>query len=334
MWQTPSFWYEAKKPSDRLWPVLLTPLAFLYGWLARKRFDLYFPVPLARPVICVGNLVAGGAGKTPVVLSLVGLLQDKGYNPHLLTRGYGGEEEGPLQVSPDRDTAEDVGDEALLLVEKAPTWVARSRPQGAQAAIDTGASVIIMDDGFQNPSLYKDFVLLVVDGTSGFGNGKIFPAGPLREPLAFGLSRAHAVLIIGEDKADVARQVQEHTAVPVLSARLEACPDNPEIFSKTVYAFAGLGRPQKFKETLEAAGAIVEGWAEFPDHYPYAEEDLKELVAAAEAKNCPVITTAKDYVRLPETLRKKVLKFSVRLVWKDEEEVLRLALEALQKRAP
>ncbi len=332
MTRAPDFWYaDGKQPKDRLAALALSPLARFYGWMVRKRFDFYYPVPMARPVICVGNLVTGGAGKTPVVLSLVTLLQEAGFNPHILTRGYGGAEEGPLQVSPNRDTPADVGDEALLLVEKAPTWVSTSRPLGAQAAIDTGATIIIMDDGFQNPGIHKDFAFVVVDGTSGFGNGRVMPAGPLREELSFGLPRAHAVIIIGEDKAGVAETVRKYTDVPILNAGLKPDASNPDLFGKTVYAFAGIGRPEKFRDTLIAAGAMLEGWGSFPDHFAYIEEDLKELVEAAEQRGAMIVTTAKDYVRLPPQLKHKVKKFCVNLEWQDAAEPVRLITEALRK---
>lgn len=331
MLRTPSFWYDIQKPLSRMAAQVLSPLGKIYGWGVTKRFELYYPVPLGRPVICVGNLVAGGAGKTPVVLSLVELLQEAGYNPHILTRGYGGTEEGPLQVSPGRDKPADVGDEALLLVEKAPTWVSSNRPLGAQAAIDTGATVIVMDDGFQNPSIHKDFSFVVIDGAVGFGNGKVMPAGPLREEIADGLARAHAVVIVGEDRAGVAETVKQHADIPVLYASLKPDADNPDLFGKEVFGFAGIGRPEKFRASLIAAGAMLEGWGSYPDHFAYVEEDLKELLAAAEEKKAVVVTTAKDHVRLPEALKPKVRKFSVHLEWRDAAAVVPLIVQELDK---
>lgn len=327
--QPPAFWYAPETSADQLWTQLLSPLGALYGFVSRKRFDLYYPVPMSRPVICVGNLVAGGAGKTPVVLSLVDMMQARGYNPHILTRGYGGEEPGPYQVAPNRDTSEYVGDEALLLVERAPTWVSRNRALGAQAAIDTGANLIIMDDGFQNAALYKDFSLIVVDGAVGFGNGRVMPAGPLRETLAFGISRADAAVIIGEDKTNAADEIRKHKDIPVFRANLVPDKDNLNLEGRTVFAFAGIGRPEKFKETIERAGAKLEGWGSYPDHMAYTEEDLADLVEAAESRGAMIVTTAKDYVRLPETIRPRVQKFSVHLEWENPEEVLQAVIRAL-----
>lgn len=329
----PAFWYQQKTLPERLLRAALTPASWAYGALVRKKFDLYFPVPMAKPVICIGNLVAGGAGKTPVVLSLADLLKEKGFNPHLLTRGYGGNETGPLQVSPGRDTAYDVGDEALLLVEKAPTWVSSKKALGAQAAIDTGADIVVMDDGFQNAVIYKDFSLLVIDGAVGFGNKNVMPAGPLREPVRFGLSRADAFVIIGEDKTGAADYIRRQTNAPVLFAALAPDENNPAVSGKRIFAFAGIGRPLKFKETLDAAGAMVEGWAAFPDHHPYDEEDLQEIVTAAAAQDVMLVTTAKDYVRVPPSLRPKIQKFGVHLVWGNQNEIVPLIEQALRKRS-
>jgi len=332
MMNAPAFWYDQRSPEKRLLRRLLLPAAALSGALVKKRFDLYFPVPMEKPVICVGNLVAGGAGKTPVVMALADLLKDSGFNPHLLTRGYGGREAGPLQIAPTRDTAFDVGDEALLLVEKAPTWVSANKGLGVQSAIESGADIVVMDDGYQNAALYKDFSLLVIDGGVGFGNRSVIPAGPLREPLGFGLARADAAVVVGQDKAGVAELIRRHKDIPVFTAALEPDADNPDLSGRQVFAFAGIGRPDKFRETLEAAGAKVEGWAAFPDHYPYDDEDLAEIAAAAKAAGAPLVTTAKDWVRVPQPLREQVLKFGVHLVWQEASGLLPLLTAALQKR--
>lgn len=329
----PAFWYQPKTAAENFLRAALLPFSWVYGALVRKKFDLYFPVPMERPVICVGNLVAGGAGKTPVVLSLVDILKEKGFNPHLLTRGYGGKETGPMQVAPSRDTAYDVGDEALLLVEKAPTWVSAKRAQGAQAAIESGADIILMDDGFQNAVIYKDFSLLVIDGAVGFGNRSVMPAGPLREPIGFGLGRADAFVIIGEDKTGAGDYIRRQSKAPILLAALVPDENNPDIRGKKLFAFAGIGRPLKFKETLDAAGAYVEGWAAFPDHFPYEEEDLREIAAAAEAQGALLITTAKDHVRVPAALKAKIQKFGVHLVWQNKDEIIPLIEQALKKRS-
>jgi tetraacyldisaccharide 4'-kinase len=315
--KTPSFWYappEAQPP----WQKILVPLSWLYAWIVRQRFDLYYPIPLSKPVVCVGNLVAGGAGKTPVVLSLVRLLKERGHNPHALTRGYGGGEIGPIQVAPSRDTSEDVGDEALLLVDAAPTWVSRNRALGAQAAIDSGANIVVMDDGFQNPVIYRDFSLVVVDSAAPFGNGGVMPAGPLRENPARGLARADAVVVLGQAPQEaIARLTGLRADLKIFTARLVPSAAAPPVSGQRIYAFAGIGRPAKFRKTLEEAGAIIEGWGEYPDHYMYKPEDLAPLVQAAEKSGSMIITTAKDHVRLPPAFKDKIAVYGVDVVWDD-----------------
>lgn len=330
---TPSFWYRHNSALSRLLPCVLSPLSWLYAAAVRQRFSMHYPVPMDRPVICVGNAVAGGAGKTPVVMALVALLQDRGMNPHILSRGYGGSEEGPIQVSPERDTAHDVGDEPLLLVEAAPTWVARNRALGVQAAIDTGATVIVMDDGFQNPTFFKDVSLLVIDGQAGLGNGCVMPAGPLRECFDDAIARCDAVIIVGDDRHGLRTKIAALRAeLPVFAATLAPTAATPSIAGQTVYAFAGIGRPEKFRHTLEAAGAKVEGWAEFPDHYPYAEEDLAELMASAASVGVPVYTTVKDYVRLPASLKTRVEPFAVSVTFDRPDELLDVVVALASQR--
>jgi len=331
----PSFWYRQKTLSDKLATGALLPASWFYGWLVKKRFELYFPVPMERPIICVGNLVAGGAGKTPVVISLVDEMKKNGYNPHILTRGYGGEEEGPVQVSPGRDTAQYVGDEALLLVEKAPTWVSKNRQLGAQTAMDSGANMIIMDDGFQNPVIFKDYSIIVIDGKVGFGNRQLMPAGPLREPIEQGISRAQAVVIIGEDRVNTEEKLKRNNPdLVVLHANVVPCTNNPDIKGAKIAAFAGIGRPDKFRETLEDEEAIVEMWKPFPDHHEYKPDDLSGFIKSAEEKGLKVITTAKDYVRVPEELKSRVTAFNIELEWLDNgcKTLLDAIEDSIQKR--
>jgi tetraacyldisaccharide 4'-kinase len=329
--ETPDFWYAQDTTPQRVLGAALSPLGAAYGFIARKRFDFHCPVPLAKPIVCIGNVTAGGAGKTPVALALGRMLIDAGYNPHFLSRGYGGREKGPLQVS-DRDTSADVGDEPLLLAEAAPTWVSRRRALGAQAAIDTGANVIIMDDGLQNPALYKDFAVAVVDGGVGFGNKRIIPAGPLREEIPFSLSRVHAAVIIGTDRTDAAQVIRQHSDIPVFTAVLAPSKLNPDVAGKPVYAFAGIGRPEKFRDSLVAAGADVTGWGAFPDHYKYYEDELYEIINAAEQQGAMVVTTAKDIVRVPPHMRARMQVFRVDLAFDDAGGVLSLATRALAAR--
>ncbi|HLO74934.1 MAG TPA: tetraacyldisaccharide 4'-kinase [Magnetospirillum sp.] len=297
---------------------LLAPLGSVYAWAVARRLAEAEPYRPAIPVICVGNIVAGGAGKTPVVMALGARLKRGGRQVHLLTRGYGGTEAGPRAVDPVRHDAARVGDEALLLAACAPTWVARWRPDGAVAATEMGADILVMDDGFQNPSLAKDLSLVVVDGAYGFGNGRTIPAGPCRESIAAGLARADAVVLMGEDKTGAARWFGD---LPVLSARLVAGPEAETFRGRKVVAFAGIGRPAKFFDTLEGCGAQLVGAHSFPDHHAYSRAELTELIAEAERQGALLATTAKDAVRVPSDLRPHLAVLTVRLVWDNPETV-------------
>ena len=289
----PTFW---RRPGA-LAGWLLAPLAAIYGAVAAWRMARAGQAA-GIPVICIGNLTVGGAGKTPTAMAVAQLLRDAGARPFVLSRGYDGRLAGPVQVDPDAHGAAEVGDEPLLLARIAPTIVARDRVAGAQAARTAGASVIVMDDGFQNPSLNKDLSLVVVDGRSGIGNGKVVPAGPLRAPLAAQLARASALLVIGEGSG----------ADPVLAAapglamfhgRLE--PDAQALAAlrpHKVLAFAGIGDPEKFFATLADAGIDVRVRQAFPDHHRYRRVEAAELIARAEREGLVLVTTEKDLVRL------------------------------------
>jgi tetraacyldisaccharide 4'-kinase len=267
-------------------------------------------------VVCVGNLVAGGAGKTPTALALASLIRSLGRKPHFLVRGYGGREVGPLEVAVRQHDARRVGDEALLLARRAPTWVARDRVAGAAAAIAAGADCIVMDDGFQNPSLIKDLSFLVVDAGYGFGNGRLLPAGPLREPVARGLARTDAVVLIeaalpGRDRPPPA--LAGHGVV--FPARLSPTMEGPQLTGGRAVAFAGIGRPEKFFETLVAMGVDVVEGHRFADHHAYDSDEIMRLVEAAAGRDARLVTTAKDFVRLPPEARPMVAVVEVELVF-------------------
>ncbi len=305
----PEFWARPGGLASRL----LEPLGWAHGAAGAARRALARPYHAAVPVLCVGNLVAGGAGKTPVALSLARLLAARGARPHILTRGYGGTVFGPTAVDPARHDAAQVGDEALLLAEAAPTWVARDRAAGARAAAAAGAGLIIMDDGFQNPGLHQDLALLVIDGAYGFGNGRIIPAGPLREPLARALARTAAVVLMGADEAAVAAQLG---TTPVLRANL--VPVAGTARGDAVVAFAGIGRPEKFFGTLAGVGCRIVARHAFPDHHRYDAAELARLAAAADAAGARLVTTAKDAVRLPPEWRARITILPVEVRWQDE----------------
>lgn len=321
--RAPEFWHEESTAAR-----LLAPLGAVYAWAVAHRLadaESYRP---AVPVICVGNIVAGGAGKTPVCMALVERLRARGRQPHLLTRGYGGTEAGPRAVDVIRHDAARVGDEALLLAACAPTWVARWRPDGAVAAVEMGADILVMDDGFQNPSIAKDLSLVVVDGAYGFGNGRTMPAGPCRENVAAGLARADAVVLIGEDRRGTVARVGN---LPVLTARLAPGPEGEKFRGRQVVAFAGIGRPAKFFDTLEACGAELIGAHSFPDHHSFSRSELGELIAEAESSGALLATTAKDVVRVPSDLRPALSVLTVRLEW-DKPEALDLLLDRVDSR--
>ncbi len=318
--RAPEFW-----STDGALSTFLTPLGAAFALASRWRRAWVRPLRLPVPVICVGNLVAGGAGKTPVALSLLSTLSARGLAPHALSRGYGGSEAGPVRVDPVRHNSGQVGDEALLLAGVAPTWVARNRAAGALAIAATDGSVIVMDDGFQNPAVAKDLSLLVVDGEYGFGNGRLIPAGPLRESIADGLARADAVVLMQPDRFGLADGLSAH--VPVLRARLVATADGAMLSGKRVLAFAGIGRPQKFFTTLDSLGAILVGCRAFADHHRYRPAEIEEMLARAENLDAVPVTTEKDAVRLPPHLRAHVQVLAVSVEWLDAE-----ALQALLDR--
>ncbi|WP_207461927.1 tetraacyldisaccharide 4'-kinase [Azospirillum sp. SYSU D00513] len=311
--RTPGFWYGTPDTASRLIARSLAPFGALYGLAGRLRMAAATPYRADIPVVCVGNLVAGGAGKTPVALALLEALKARGIAAHALTRGHGGTERGPLRVDPARHGPVEVGDEALLLAAAAPCWVARDRAAGARAAAAQGAPALVMDDGFQNPGLAKDLSLIVVDGAAGFGNGLLIPAGPLREPVAWGLARADAMVVVGEDRTGVAGLAG---SLPVLHARLE--PDGAgDLAGRPVLAFAGIGRPEKFFATLEAAGARIVERAAFADHHPYRAGEIARLLERAGDLGALPVTTAKDAVRLDLEARARVRVLPVRAVWRN-----------------
>ena len=311
--QTPEFWYNGKSSALS---TLLTPVSSLYRMAGLLRTCVTTPWHTLVPVLCVGNAVAGGAGKTPIAISLGRRLIERGIGVHYLTRGYGGSLSGPAQVEPGSHTYQQTGDEALLLARTAPTWVAHNRREGARAAILDGAGTVIMDDGFQNPSIHKSVSILVVDGSFGFGNSRLIPAGPLREPLAAALDRADAVALIGKDQAGVLSAIGN--TKPVLHARIEPGPEADQLRGARVVAFAGIGLPQKFFAFLKHIGCEVIETQSFADHHAYTSDEIAALQKKAKATGARLITTEKDAVRLPAESRAGIAILSITITWQDE----------------
>lgn len=316
--RAPEFWTTGAGP----WPALLSPLGCLYAAGGRFERCLVRPLRPPIPVICVGNLTAGGTGKTPIALALAGRLAAKGRAPGFLSRGYGGRAPGPLRVDPATHTAAQVGDEPLLLAARAPTWVAKQRRAALRPMIEAGIDVVILDDGYQDPALAKDLALVVVDGETGFGNGRVIPAGPLRETVADGLARADAVIIMGEDRAHVRdTAAADRPELSVVNACLEPDEAARALAGHRVYGFAGIGRPEKFEATLREIGADMQGFEAFPDHHPYSADDLFALLGAAAAADAVPVTTAKDWARLPRDAQAKVTLVGVDAVFAESERI-------------
>lgn len=308
--KTPKYWQ-----SNSLVSKFLAPIGWVYGNLTQARLKLVKPKKADVPVICVGNITAGGTGKTPVSISIAKLLGIEMYHPYFVTRGYGGQLQNVI-VNNKKHSAAEVGDEPLLLSQQAPVVVNADRYAGAELAVKNGADVIIMDDGFQNPTLCKDLSFLVFDGTYGIGNGKIIPAGPLRETFADGIKRADALIILGKDKHNLA----ERSGLPVFFGHTEAV-QTCNIENPNVVAFAGIGHPQKFYHTLSLQGFNIAEAIDFPDHHFYTREELEKILEKAKALKAEVYTTSKDYVKIPHFLQKEIKVLEVAVVWDNPEEL-------------
>ena len=331
---TPSFWYP--KPDDAELPLkakLLRPLSWLYALGFKVHQGISKTQTVEIPVICIGNLSAGGTGKTPTCLSFSRTLKEAGLTnaPYFLMRGYGGGERGPLVVNINKHTAWDVGDESLILARTAPTVISADRVLGAELARSNGADMIIMDDGLQNPGIHKDIKIIVVNGEMGFGNGQVMPLGPLREPLESGLKKADAFFLIGEDKTGARDILPE--GVPVFEAALEADKDALPPKGQKYLAFAGLGYPQKFFDFLSKdLGYEIVATEAFADHCPYERKDIQDLRAKAKAMDAQLITTEKDYLRLPMGYKEDISTLPVSMCFKDEDGLKAFLQDALNQR--
>lgn len=314
MLTAPGFWNRPPATAARL----LGPLGALYARATARRLAQGPRLRIGVPVICAGNLNAGGTGKTPTVIALIERLSARGIRAHVVSRGHGGSETGPLRVDERRHSAAKVGDEPLLLSAFAPIFVARDRIKGAQAAVEAGAQAILLDDGFQDPSLEHDLALVVVDAQRGWGNGRCIPAGPLREPVAAGLARADMVLTIGEPAAQESFSARwPDLPVPRLTGRLSPLMTGMDWEGLPALAFAGIGHPEKFFTTLQSLGARIVRAEALADHQPFSRQMLTRLETEARMLGAQLVTTEKDAARLPRSFRPKVLTLPVRLAFDD-----------------
>ena len=333
---TPRWWYLRGKRAGTLVRLVLTPASWVWAAATAWRIARGERRDPGVPVICVGNLTVGGAGKTPVAAEILRLLTGRGVEAHALSRGHGGRLAGPLRVDPERHTATEVGDEPLMLAQSFPAWIARDRAAGAAAAAGGGAEVVVMDDGHQNASLQKVLSLVVVDGETRdgewpFGDGSVFPAGPLREPLKAGLARADVVVVVVPADLDAAdpELLARFAPVPVLIARLQPLappPSGPQL------AFAGVGKPWKVERALKAAGCELVEFVSLPDHATLDEDLLRRLAARAADFEAGIVTTEKDWARLAPAWRDRIVAWPVRASFEDEAAVMRL-LDQVSERA-
>ena len=328
MLQQPGFWNDPPSRPQRL-TKLLSPFGFAIGRVAILRHRFARPAPSPVPTLSIGNLTMGGHGKTPLALDIAKRLRANGVNAHLVTRGYRGREKGPHRVNPDSDDYRRVGDEPLLLATVAPTWVARDRAAGVRSAADAGADIAILDDGHQNHSISKTTALIAVDADSGFGNARVFPAGPLREPVASGLARADAVVLTGRG------EFEPDTSLPVIRARFQPVSTGLTVAGARVFAFAGIAFPEKFFRTLKDLGAQLVRSESFPNHHPYPTLTILRLIRDAGSLGALLVTTEKDAVRIPQRFRTSIAVQKIEVEFEDEkvlDQILEPALEAANHR--
>lgn len=323
--KAPAFWYD----EDSFFSKLLNPLGSVYRAAGKLRRKITSPFRASIPVICVGNVVAGGSGKTPTTIAIVKLLKQHGASPVIVSRGYGGQHPGPLRVDPALHDARVVGDEALLLAQVAPCWIGRNKAAVTKAA-EAGATHIIMDDGLQNPTVAHDLSFLVLDGITGLGNGKLIPAGPLRETLRDALQRVTAVVMIGDDRHNLARVINK----PIFRADVFPCLPKDFPSDAKFLAFAGIARPNKFYTSCNKACLNITSKRDFADHHFFKENELKEIEQDAKAQGAQLLTTAKDWVRLPDEMRRKTNVLPIDLVFHDDSILDLLYPETTAPRTP
>lgn len=316
--KTPTHWNK-----KNLLSFVLLPFGFIYALITRIRTKIIRGKKVSVPVVCVGNLTAGGTGKTPIAISLAKILQENGYNPYFISRGYGGKLKGVI-VDREKHTAKEVGDEPLLLARQASVSIHSNRVAAAKLAIENGADFLIMDDGFQNPWLKKDISFIVVDGGFGFGNKYPIPAGPLREFFGPGMRRADAVIIVGKDE----KKLERKTHKPIFKALVKPISEGLE--GQKIVAFAGIGRPEKFYNSLKELGALLIKTIDFPDHHFYLEKELLEIISFAKSENAKIYTTSKDFVKIPYALQANFNVLEIEVEWDSNSFIENFILEKVK----
>lgn len=337
MGAAPDFWWQ---PKPALTAIALAPAGWIYGAIAGRRMLRRPKYHSKVPVICIGNFVAGGTGKTPFALRLAERLAEEGYHPGVLLRGYGGRLKGPVLVDPEIHSAEDVGDEALLLAAAGPTVISTDRAAGARHLETEPVDLILMDDGFQNPSLHKDLSLVLVDCAVGFGNGLCIPAGPMRAPASTQIVKADALILVGQGAAaEPAIHLAGRKGLPILHARMVPTP-NDQLSERGLYAFAGIGRPEKFFRTLREQGLLVKETRSYPDHHAFTDTEAQTLLTTAEEKGLQLVTTAKDMARIDGSNREMLRWLAARTVvlevtmkLPEEDRLIGLIRESLRRRS-
>lgn len=337
MGAAPDFWWQ---PGRTIAAQALAPAGWLYGVITARRMLAKPEYRSKLPVICIGNFVVGGTGKTPFALRLAQRLSDEGYRPGILLRGYGGRFNGPVLVRPEEHCADEVGDEALLLAVAGPCVIAADRAAGARRLEAEPVDVILMDDGFQNPALYKDLSLVLVDSSVGFGNGLCLPAGPLRAPAERQIVKADGLILIGEGTAgETAIHLAARKALPILHAKLEPGAYD-HLAGRDLYAFAGIGRPDKFYRTLEGLGLCVRRTRSFPDHHRFSEADARTLLTEADDEELQLVTTSKDMARIEGSrgemfnrLAKRTQVLNVTMALPEEDRLIAIIRDSLRRRS-
>ncbi|MDR0630469.1 MAG: tetraacyldisaccharide 4'-kinase [Holosporales bacterium] len=314
MFRSPKFWNDKNSKFVKL----LRPIAKGYAFVSSISKNSVVPEKTEVPVICVGNVVTGGAGKTPTVELICNMLKESSHTPHILTSGYGGYLKNVVKVDSALHSYLQVGDEALLSATVAPTWVGKNRVNSAKAAILTGSDVLVMDDGLQNNSIQKDLKILVVDSGQGFGNEELFPAGPLRESVNSGLKKSDVVMIIGEENTELENKIKGYKKdIAIYYAKMKVI-DHLDIENNKVIGFCGLGYPEKFRKTLIAEKLEIVDFIAFPDHHPYTITEIQKLIKAAKNADAKLVTTMKDYVKVPDIFKNEMLTVRVQLKLQDE----------------